>query len=115
MLLLLALQLALAASPPPRPPAPAALVAAPATALPPAPLPAPEPFRDSPRPLELPQGSSDGLGTVALPAALLLALAGAALLFARRKARGGGFVQVLETASLGPRRALVVARVGDEL
>ncbi|BDG07993.1 flagellar biosynthetic protein FliO [Anaeromyxobacter paludicola] len=114
-----ALPLALLASPAqpaPRPaPAPAA-VPAPALAppLPAAAAPAAEPARELARPLELP-ASSGGLGSVAVPALLLLALAAAALLLARKKARAGGLVQVLETASLGPRRSIVVARVGDEL
>jgi flagellar biogenesis protein FliO len=51
----------------------------------------------------------------ALAAIFLTGLAAAALLLARRRARGARFVQVLETASVGPRRSLVVARMGDQL
>jgi len=51
----------------------------------------------------------------ALAAMVLTGLAAAALLLARRRARGARFVQVLETASVGPRRSLVVARMGDQL
>jgi flagellar protein FliO/FliZ len=44
----------------------------------------------------------------------LLALAAAAFYFSRRRATGRErHIQILETASLGPKRALVVARVGD--
>lgn len=55
------------------------------------------------------------LRAVAMPAILLAGLAVAAYLFARRrrvpKLRQ---IEILETASLGPKRSLVVARVGDE-
>jgi flagellar protein FliO/FliZ len=46
---------------------------------------------------------------------LLAALAVAALVLARRRQRVARVVEIVETASLGPRRSLVVARVGDEL
>jgi hypothetical protein len=39
----------------------------------------------------------------------------AALVLARRRHRVARVVDIVETASLGPRRSLVVARVGDEL
>jgi flagellar protein FliO/FliZ len=62
-------------------------------------------------------GSSDGagLGKVAIPALLLAALAVAAYLFARRR-RGAPerHIHILESASLGPKRSLVIARVGDQ-
>lgn len=51
---------------------------------------------------------------VALPAAGLAIVGVVALLFARRKARPTRLVQILETASLGPKRSLIVARVGSE-
>jgi flagellar protein FliO/FliZ len=55
------------------------------------------------------------LRAVTLPALLLAGLAVAAYLFARRrrvpKLRQ---IEILETASLGPKRSLVVARVGEE-
>jgi flagellar protein FliO/FliZ len=47
--------------------------------------------------------------------ALLLALAAAALLAARRRRRVPRLVELVESASLGPKRSLVVARLGDEL
>jgi flagellar biogenesis protein FliO len=52
-----------------------------------------------------------------LAAGLLLAgLTVAALVLARRKRRSSRrLVEVLESASLGPKRSLVVARMGDEL
>ena len=56
-----------------------------------------------------------GLGAVALPALLLGALAVAAYLFARRRrASVEHHIQIVETASLGPKRSLIIARVGDE-
>jgi flagellar biogenesis protein FliO len=52
-----------------------------------------------------------------LPAGLLLALALAALVLARRRraAAPNRLLEVVESASLGPRRSIVVARVADEL
>ncbi|MES1206068.1 MAG: flagellar biosynthetic protein FliO [Pseudomonadota bacterium] len=61
-------------------------------------------------------GSAGALRAVALPALLLAGLAVAAFMFARRRR---GFVerhiQILETTTLGPKRSLVVARVGDQM
>jgi flagellar biogenesis protein FliO len=79
---------------------------APAMAPAPSPLPPPE--------LTLPR-SGPGLGAVAAPAVLLAGLGLTALLLARRKGRPGRMVQVLETTSLGPKRSLVLARLGDEV
>ncbi|MFY3746446.1 flagellar biosynthetic protein FliO [Anaeromyxobacter sp. Red801] len=53
--------------------------------------------------------------SLAAPGLLLAALAAAALLLARRRRAAPRHVEVLETTSLGPRRALVLARVGDEV
>lgn len=56
-----------------------------------------------------------GLRAVGLPALFLAGLAVAAYLFARKKrALGSRRIEILETASLGPKRSLVIARVGDE-
>ncbi len=74
--------------------------------LPPAPAP-----HDA---LSGPGPSNGGNGGVVLGGCALLALAGAAFYFSRRRAAGNHrHIQILETASLGPKRALVVARVGD--
>ena len=57
-----------------------------------------------------------GASAASVGAALLLAaLAAVALLAARRRRRAPRLVELVETASLGPRRSLVVARMGDEL
>jgi flagellar biogenesis protein FliO len=55
--------------------------------------------------------------TSALPAiGVIAALAGVALYLSRRRPGAGRrLVQVLETASLGPRRQLVVVRLGDDV
>ena len=45
----------------------------------------------------------------------LAVLAVATLVMARRRRRTTRLVEILETASLGPKRAIVVARLGDEL
>jgi len=57
-----------------------------------------------------------GFRAVGMPALFLAGLAIAAYVFARKK-RGLGNtrrIQILETASLGQKRSLVIARVGDE-
>jgi flagellar biogenesis protein FliO len=67
-------------------------------------------------PGRLGEATAPGLAT-ALPALGALVVLGAiALLLSRRRAASGRrLVQVLETASLGPKRQLVVARMGDQL
>lgn len=61
-------------------------------------------------------GSSLGLASgIALPAAALIALAAAGLVLARRRSSAPRFVQVVETAGLGAKRSLVVARLGQEV
>ncbi len=65
-------------------------------------------------PAPLPSSSTFSPGPVA--AGLLLAgLAAAALVMARRRGRTPRLVEIVESASLGPRRSLVVARLGDEI
>jgi flagellar biogenesis protein FliO len=49
------------------------------------------------------------------PVGVLLLLAAAALLLTRRRRAPARRIQVLETTALGPRRSLVLARLGDEL
>ena len=70
----------------------------------------------------MPRGSETALpvaeshsASIAAPTIGLLVLAGAAYFFARRRrAIVPRHIQILETASLGPKRSLVVARIGDE-
>jgi flagellar biogenesis protein FliO len=50
-----------------------------------------------------------------LPALALAALAVAALVLGRRRRAAPRLVEVIESTSLGPKRALVVARVGEDL
>ncbi len=65
-------------------------------------------------PAPLPSSSTFSAGPIA--AGLLLAgLAVAALVMARRRGRLPRLVEIVESASLGPRRSLVVARLGDEI
>ena len=65
-------------------------------------------------PAALPSSSSFSPGPLA--AGLFLALlAAATLVMARRRKRATRLVSILESVSLGPKRALVVARLGDEL
>jgi flagellar protein FliO/FliZ len=65
-------------------------------------------------PASLPSSSSFSPGPLA--AGLFLALlAAATLVMARRRKRATRLISILESVSLGPKRALVVARLGDEL
>ncbi len=66
--------------------------------------------------LPAPFPSSDGGSSKPVAAGLLLvALAVAALFAARRRKRVSRHVEIIESASLGPKRSLVLARMGDEL
>lgn len=56
-----------------------------------------------------------GLEALALPLLAIVALGAAALWLLRRRRSPARHVRVLETAPLGPRRSLVVCRLGDEL
>jgi len=56
--------------------------------------------------------SSAGGGSVVLAGFAFLAVAGAAFFYSRRRRTSARHIEILETASLGPKRALVVARVG---
>ncbi len=98
---------AMAAAPPPPPAAPAAAP----------PTPAPVVARSSSTTaLPAPFPSSDGGSSRPIAAGVLLvALAVAALVTARRRKRVSRHVEIVESASLGPKRSLVVARMGDEL
>jgi len=107
---LLAALLSLAALPVNEPePAPEPGLSTPASA------PAAAPARSAPPPaLTLPRGGLDA-GALAAPIVLLAGLAAAALVLKRRRHPAGRRVEVLETTSLGPKRSLVLARLGDEL
>ncbi len=59
--------------------------------------------------------SATGLSNLALPAVALALLATVTLLLKRRARAEPRMVKVIETTSLGPKRSLVVARLGDEL
>jgi flagellar biogenesis protein FliO len=74
----------------------------------------PAPAAAPARALDLGSGAPS-LGGAAAAVTLLVALAVVALLLSRRRRLGGRLVEIVETTSLGPRRSLVVARVGGEL
>lgn len=63
----------------------------------------------------LPTAGLPEFGSVVPALLVLAALAIAALVLARRRKAGARFVHVLESAAIGPKRSIVVARVGDEL
>jgi flagellar protein FliO/FliZ len=86
---------------PPAPPAPVVAAAAPAG-----------PVVARPTGTLASTGPETSSTTLVLPALSLLALVGVALFTWRKKGRPDGLVQVLETASLGPKRSLVVTRAG---
>jgi flagellar biogenesis protein FliO len=69
----------------------------------------------APSAAQLPIAGLPDAGSVVPAALVLAALAIAALLLVRRRGGSGRLVRVIETASLGPRRSIVVARVGEEL
>ena len=90
-------------------PATAEAAAAPLAALPARATAAAIALPGSPRPA-LP----GGLSSLAAPGLLLAALAAAALLLARRRRAAPRLVEVIESTSLGPKRALVVVRLNGE-
>jgi len=73
---------------------------------------------DSP-PAEAEHAAEAASGTswtsVLLPIILLAVLAGVAFVLARRRRAQASLIEVMETASLGPRRQLIVARFQNEL
>lgn len=82
----------------------------PAAAPPPA-LPIPAPSIAAEPPKEEPASS----GTqIVLPALVLAGLGAAAFFFGRRRARRERLIQIIESASLGPKRSLIVARVSGK-
>ena len=66
-----------------------------------------------PAPYPAPSSSVSG-GSIAA-GLLLAALAAAALVLARRRRNVPRLIEIVESASLGPKRSLVVARLGDEV
>lgn len=56
--------------------------------------------------------SSSGMASTLAAAAILVALGVAATLFARRRSTRVRMIRIVETASIGPRRSLVVACIG---
>jgi flagellar biogenesis protein FliO len=59
-------------------------------------------------------GSGSGGGSsVVLAGILLVALALGAFFFARKRSTQSRYIRILETASLGPKRSIVVARIGE--
>jgi flagellar biogenesis protein FliO len=58
--------------------------------------------------------SSRGSSWFALVLVLLVGVAGGVLALTRRRARREGLIQILETAAIGPKRALLVARVNGQ-
>ncbi|MBI5070212.1 MAG: flagellar biosynthetic protein FliO [Deltaproteobacteria bacterium] len=69
----------------------------------------------APAPWAPPASTGSFAGGVAIPALLLAGLGAAAFLVTRKRTQRTRLVEVLETQSLGTRRSLVVARLGDEL
>jgi flagellar protein FliO/FliZ len=62
-----------------------------------------------------PTAFASALPSLALPALALFALGAAAVMLGRRRRMAPRLVQVIEQTSLGPKRALVLARLGDEV
>jgi flagellar biogenesis protein FliO len=52
--------------------------------------------------------------SLVLAIVLLVGVAGGALALTRRRARRQGLIQILETAAIGPKRSLLVARVNGQ-
>jgi flagellar protein FliO/FliZ len=93
---------------------PSATGPAPAITAPPAPVAGTAHASTAALPPPFPSSEGTSLKPVAA-GMLLVALAVAALLAARRRKRVPRHVEILESSSLGPKRSLVVARMGDEL
>jgi flagellar biogenesis protein FliO len=95
-----------AANTPPAKPAPATAPKAAASAVAPA--------RDASAPAVAVAASSRSGSSLVLAIVLLVAVAGGALALTRRRARRQGLIQILETAAIGPKRSLLVARVNGQ-
>jgi flagellar biogenesis protein FliO len=59
-------------------------------------------------------GASHSGASLVLAVVMLAAVAGGVLLLTRRRARRQGLIQILETAAIGPKRSLLVARVNGQ-
>jgi flagellar biogenesis protein FliO len=97
-------------------PAPATPAAAPATpaAAPTNAASAPAPAHSSSAPVAAVAGASHSGASLVLAVVMLAAVAGGVLLLTRRRARRQGLIQILETAAIGPKRSLLVARVNGQ-
>ncbi len=78
-------------------------------------VPTPTPTATTPTSTPTFAATTPGLSALALPAALLVGLAAAALVLGRRRRTLPRRLHVLETASLGPKRAIVLAQIGGEV
>ena len=69
------------------------------------------PAGGTPAPVVAAAGASHSGFSLVLAVVVLAALGGGALMLTRRRGRRQGLIQILETAAIGPKRALLVARV----
>ena len=90
-------------------PAPATPAAAPTNAAS-----APAPAHSPSAPVAAVAGASHSGASLVLAVVMLAAVAGGVLLLTRRRARRQGLIQILETAAIGPKRSLLVARVNGQ-
>ena len=96
--------------------APAMPAAAPATpaAAPATPASALAPAHSSSAPMAAVAGATHSGSSLVLAVVLLVAVGGGVLVLTRRRTRRPGLIQILETAAIGPKRALLVARVNGQ-
>jgi LPXTG-motif cell wall-anchored protein len=98
------------------PPAPPKTITEPTVSASAAPVVAPPPAPPAPAPALTLAATmpSHGNNTLMLPLLGLVAAGGAAFMFKRRQQKQSSLIQILETAQLGPKRQLVVARINGE-
>jgi flagellar biogenesis protein FliO len=113
-------------APAPATPAAAATTAASAQTVRPAPAPATPataattaasaaaPSHPVSAPVAAVAGASHSGSSLILAVVMLVAVAGGVLALTRRRARRQGLIQILETAAIGPKRTLLVARVNGQ-
>jgi flagellar biogenesis protein FliO len=94
------------ATPAAAPATPAAAPATSASALAPAHSPS--------APMAAVAGATHSGSSLVLAVVLLVAVGGGVLVLTRRRVRRQGLIQILETAAIGPKRALLVARVNGQ-